>query len=231
MRRSVSSIQSCFTAIAEDPDSCGYACRVGFGNVGYPISPGVLARVPVAGVPTVVMIQAFERRVLTVAITGGPTSPLVEFGNIGQHYYQWRYAAPATAANLTSTPTLPSLPTLSALPAPPTAATPVAVTTPTAVAPTSSAFIGPAAIGPPGGATPTITFTTLTSPIAQGASATANIQTTPYYYSDTYHFGRFQRQYGRSLTVFGWPSGRQYGRRSVAVVPTPIVRLRRYIRA
>jgi len=148
--------------------------HVGFGSVGYPISPVVLAQVPVAGVPTVVMIQAFERRVLTVAITGGPTAPLVEFGNIGQHYYQWRYASPAAAANLTSTPTLPALPTL------PTAATPVAIITPTAVAPTSSAFIGPAAIGPPVGATPTITFTTLTSPIAQGASATANIQTTPY---------------------------------------------------
>ena len=57
---------------------------------GYAISPVIIAQVPVGGKPTTVFIQAFERRVLTY----NPNNPLafrVEFGNIGQHYYKWRY--------------------------------------------------------------------------------------------------------------------------------------------
>ncbi len=37
-----------------------------------------------------VMIQAYERRVLTYVPTNPPTFQ-VEMGNIGQHYYDWRY--------------------------------------------------------------------------------------------------------------------------------------------
>ncbi len=57
---------------------------------GYPISPVIVATVPIGGKATTVFVQAFERRVLTY----NPNNPVqfrVEFGNIGQHYYRWRY--------------------------------------------------------------------------------------------------------------------------------------------
>jgi hypothetical protein len=37
-----------------------------------------------------VMVQVFERRVLTYTADNPPAFQ-VEMGNIGQHYYQWRY--------------------------------------------------------------------------------------------------------------------------------------------
>jgi hypothetical protein len=37
-----------------------------------------------------VLIQAFERRVLTYT-PDNPPGWQVEAGNVGQHYYQWRY--------------------------------------------------------------------------------------------------------------------------------------------
>lgn len=57
---------------------------------GYPISPVIAASVPIGGVMTAVFIQAFERRVLTYN-PNNPAAFRVEFGNIGQHYYRWRY--------------------------------------------------------------------------------------------------------------------------------------------
>ena len=57
---------------------------------GYPISPVIIAQVPIGGTPTTVFIQAFERRVLTYN-PNNPAAFRVEFGNIGRHYYQWRY--------------------------------------------------------------------------------------------------------------------------------------------
>jgi hypothetical protein len=65
-------------------------------TVGYPVTPYFFAQTTINGVPQWVIVQAFERRVLTMTADG-----LVEFGNIGQHYYQWRYgngAAPPVAA-------------------------------------------------------------------------------------------------------------------------------------
>lgn len=59
---------------------------------GYPISPVVVAQVPIGGKPTTVFVQAFERRVLTYN-PNNPAAFRVEFGNIGQHYYRWRYGA------------------------------------------------------------------------------------------------------------------------------------------
>ena len=40
--------------------------------------------------PTDVLVQAFERRVLTYTPDNAPEWR-VEMGNVGQHYYQWRY--------------------------------------------------------------------------------------------------------------------------------------------
>jgi hypothetical protein len=80
------------------------------GSMGYPISPAFVANVQVAGVPNVtVAIQAFQRKVLTYTATN-PAAFQVEFGNIGQHYYQWRYTAP--------TPPTPPTPPAGAISAP-----------------------------------------------------------------------------------------------------------------
>ncbi len=58
--------------------------------LGFPISPAFGTQLAVGGISRPVFIQAFERRVLTYT-PGNPAGFTVEFGNIGQHYYQWRY--------------------------------------------------------------------------------------------------------------------------------------------
>ena len=59
-------------------------------TLGYPISDPYWATVKVGGVTRQVLLQPFERRVLTF----DPQNPVgwqVEMGNVGRHYYQWRY--------------------------------------------------------------------------------------------------------------------------------------------
>lgn len=68
-----------------------YRDRVGFLTIGYGISEPFWAMVKVAGQQKVVLIQIFERRVLTYT-ADNPDPFKVEMGNIGRHYYQWRYA-------------------------------------------------------------------------------------------------------------------------------------------
>lgn len=63
--------------------------------MGFPISPAFGTQLTVGGVSRPVFVQAFERRVLTYT-PGNPDPYKVEFGNIGQHYYQWRYATAPT---------------------------------------------------------------------------------------------------------------------------------------
>jgi hypothetical protein len=46
--------------------------------------------VRVDGVERLVLVQAFERRVLTYT-PSNPDGWRVEAGNVGQHYYEWRY--------------------------------------------------------------------------------------------------------------------------------------------
>ncbi|MDQ2786212.1 MAG: hypothetical protein M3Y58_14560 [Chloroflexota bacterium] len=58
--------------------------------LGFPISPAFGTQLAVGGVTRPVFVQAFERRVLTYT-PGNPAGFAVEFGNIGQHYAQWRY--------------------------------------------------------------------------------------------------------------------------------------------
>ncbi len=60
-------------------------------TVGLAITEPVWANVTVGGVKKYVLIQAFERRVLTYT-PSNPDPYKVEFGNIGQHYYKWRYS-------------------------------------------------------------------------------------------------------------------------------------------
>ncbi len=77
----------------------------GLAAFGYPVSPFFLADVKIAGATTRVLVQPFERRVLTYN-PNNPEAFKVEFGNIGQHYYQWRYSSGA-AAPIVSQPPAP----------------------------------------------------------------------------------------------------------------------------
>lgn len=58
---------------------------------GYPLTDAFWVTTRVGGVLKNVMVQVFERRVLTYT-PGNPTGFQVEMGNIGQHYYRWRYS-------------------------------------------------------------------------------------------------------------------------------------------
>ncbi len=61
-----------------------------FYGSGLPISEPYWATVQVAGQPLPVLIQAYERRVLTY--NPANSAPFqVEMGNVGQHYLTWRY--------------------------------------------------------------------------------------------------------------------------------------------
>jgi hypothetical protein len=63
-----------------------------FYATGYPVTEAYWARVKIAGVNNVdVLIQPYERRVLTYVPTA-PQGFKVQMGNIGQHYYAWRYS-------------------------------------------------------------------------------------------------------------------------------------------
>ncbi len=62
---------------------------------GRPISEAYWATVRVGGTAHDVLMQCFERRCLTWTPTN-PTAWQTEAGNVGQHYYAWRYGeAPA----------------------------------------------------------------------------------------------------------------------------------------
>jgi hypothetical protein len=67
-----------------------YRDKVGLLTIGYAKSEPFLATVKVGGAPKQVMVQVFERRVLTYT-PDNPDAFKVEMGNIGQHYYRWRY--------------------------------------------------------------------------------------------------------------------------------------------
>jgi hypothetical protein len=64
-----------------------------FAATGYPISEAYWATVRVAGVAHDVLTQCFERRCLTWT-PDNPAGWQVETGNVGQHYFAWRYGSP-----------------------------------------------------------------------------------------------------------------------------------------
>lgn len=86
---------------------------------GFPLTEAYWANVKVGGKVMPVLIQLFERRVLTYNPANAPAWR-VEMGNVGQHYYSWRYTQP---------PVVPPLPVT--LPPP----------SPVVVAPVSSSFV------------------------------------------------------------------------------------------
>jgi hypothetical protein len=73
-----------------------------FYATGYPITEAYWANVLVAGTERDVLWQCFERRCMTFT-PGNPEGFLVEAGNVGQHYYNWRYAEPVEPPPATET--------------------------------------------------------------------------------------------------------------------------------
>ena len=69
-----------------------YRDRTGVPAIGLAKSEAFLTTVKVGGVQKQVMVQVFERRVLTYTADNDPAFQ-VEMGNIGQHYYRWRYCS------------------------------------------------------------------------------------------------------------------------------------------
>ncbi|GEM_PF-5472363 len=67
-----------------------YRAKVGLGVIGYAKSEPFVATVKIAGVQRQVVVQVFERRVLTYNAANSDAFK-VEMGNIGQHYHRWRY--------------------------------------------------------------------------------------------------------------------------------------------
>ena len=61
-----------------------------FYATGYPLTEAYWTTVLVGGVSRRVLVQVFERRVLTYTPVNPPAWQ-VESGNVGQHYYHWRY--------------------------------------------------------------------------------------------------------------------------------------------
>jgi hypothetical protein len=59
-------------------------------TLGYPVSEAYWTRIRVGGVERDVLVQPFQRRVLTYS-PDNPEGWQVEMGNVGRHYYRWRY--------------------------------------------------------------------------------------------------------------------------------------------
>jgi hypothetical protein len=60
------------------------------GAFGYPIGDAYWMRTNIAGVAQWSLVQPFERRILTYT-PSNTAGYQVEMGNVGQHYYRWRY--------------------------------------------------------------------------------------------------------------------------------------------
>ncbi len=82
-----------------------YRAKAGLATIGYALCEPFYATVKVAGQQKQVIVQVFERRVLTYTASN-PAAFQVEMGNIGAHYYLWRYGQP-----LASVQPAPSAPT------------------------------------------------------------------------------------------------------------------------
>ena len=70
--------------------------------IGFPITEPLWVKTKVAGQVQDVLVQAFERRVVTYT-PSNPVAYQVEMGNTGQHYYRWRYkSAPISYDSVTT---------------------------------------------------------------------------------------------------------------------------------
>jgi hypothetical protein len=84
--------------------------------LGYPISEPYWAKITIGGKPYAALLQLFQRRTLTY-IADMPEGWQVQMGNVGQHYFEWRYGRSEEsaggngkpgAAGATPTPVLPA---------------------------------------------------------------------------------------------------------------------------
>lgn len=71
--------------------------------MGYPVTEAYWTTVKIGGKDTETLVQLYERRVLTFTPTN-PEGFQVEMGNVGRHYYQWRYGPAPAIAQDTSVP-------------------------------------------------------------------------------------------------------------------------------
>jgi hypothetical protein len=62
--------------------------------MGYPVTEAFWTTIRVGGIDRQVLVQAFQRRVLTYS-PNNPAGWQVEMGNVGRHYYSWRYERPS----------------------------------------------------------------------------------------------------------------------------------------
>lgn len=88
-----------------------FRSRAGFANIGLALTEPFWADVTIGGNARRILLQAFERRVLTY----NPANPApfqVEFGNVGQAYYRWRYGAPVAPPVASATPGVTRMVTL-----------------------------------------------------------------------------------------------------------------------
>lgn len=67
-----------------------------YATVGLPLTEAYWTRARVGGIVRDVLVQAFERRVLTYT-PANPAGSRVEMGNVGRHYLAWRDQAPPPA--------------------------------------------------------------------------------------------------------------------------------------
>jgi uncharacterized protein YkwD len=100
-----------YTAISAFDDATGhnvakpfanYRATVGLATIGFALSEPFVTTTKLAGFDARVLVQVFERRTLTFADPGSRFNPagLVEMGNVGQHYEQWRYPNGAPAQSV-----------------------------------------------------------------------------------------------------------------------------------
>jgi hypothetical protein len=66
-------------------------------DLGYPITEPYWTNVRIGGAVKSVLVQAFQRRVLTY-VADNPPGWQVEMGNVGRQYYDWRYKQTAPPA-------------------------------------------------------------------------------------------------------------------------------------
>ncbi|MDQ6695741.1 MAG: glycoside hydrolase [Chloroflexota bacterium] len=64
------------------------------GDLGYPITEPYWTNVKIGATDKWVLVQAFQRRVLTY-VADNPPATQVEMGNVGRHYFDWRYSKAA----------------------------------------------------------------------------------------------------------------------------------------
>lgn len=104
--------------------------KAGLTTIGYAIGEPFWADTLVGGESKAVLIQPFERRVLTYTPTN-PTGFEVEMGNIGQHYYRWRYETSSQTPAASSQPTAAGTPRTTGTPGTPATVSANGTATPT----------------------------------------------------------------------------------------------------